>query len=41
MAAMRAGCRDLLFDGPEVVAVKLAGMAGPLGVRMRRHLEDA
>ena len=33
MAALRAGCRDLLFTGPEAVAVKLEGMAAQLRMR--------
>jgi hypothetical protein len=38
MAALRTGCRDILFDGPEPIATKLAGMAEPLGGRIRREL---
>ena len=41
MAALRAGCRDLLFTGPEAVAVKLEGMAAQLGATLRRGLDDA
>jgi hypothetical protein len=41
MAAMREGSRDLLFTGPEVVAVKLAGMAAQLGATLRRRLDAA
>lgn len=38
LAALRAGCRDLLFTGPEPLAVKLADMAGQVGARLRRAL---
>ena len=41
MAAMREGCRDLLFTGSEAVAVKLAGMAAQLGATLRRRLDGA
>ena len=41
MAALRGGCRDLLFTGPEEVAVKLDGMAAQLGARLRRALDGA
>jgi hypothetical protein len=41
MAALRAGCSDLLFTGPEVLAVKLEGMAAQLGARVRRALDGA
>ena len=40
MGALRAGARDLLFSGPEAVAVKLDDMAGQLGGRVRRRLDD-
>lgn len=41
MAALRAGCRDLLYGGPEEVAVKLEGIAEQLGATFRRNLDDA
>lgn len=41
MAALRSGCRDLLFTGPEEVAVKLDGMAAQLGATLRRAVDDA
>ena len=41
MAALRAGCRDLLFTGPEAVALKLEGMAAAQDARLRRALDDA
>ena len=40
MGALRAGARDLLFTGPDELAVKLEDMAGQLGGRLRRRLED-
>ena len=40
MAALRAGARDLLFSGPEAVAGKLEDMAGQLGGRLRRRLDE-
>jgi len=40
MAGLRAGCRDLLFTGPEELAVKLADMAGQIGGRLRRTLDS-
>ena len=39
MAALRQGCRDLLFTGPEAIAVKLDSMAAQLGGRLRRRLD--
>ena len=39
MAALREGCRDLLFTGPEAIAVKLDSMAAQLGGRLRRRLD--
>jgi hypothetical protein len=39
MAALRAGCRDLLFTGADEPAVRLADMAGQLGGRLRRRIE--
>lgn len=41
MGALRAGARDLLFTGPEAVTAKLDDMAGQLGGRVRRRLDDA
>lgn len=38
MAALRAGCRDLLFTGPEATARRLASMAAEVGARLRRNL---
>lgn len=38
MAALRAGCRDLLFTGREDVAERLASMAGKVGGRVRHEL---
>lgn len=40
MAALRQGSRELLFSGPEAVAVKLDSMAGQLGGRVHRDLGD-
>ena len=40
MGALRAGARDLLFTGPEAVAARLDDMAGQLGGRVRRRLDD-
>jgi hypothetical protein len=40
MAALRAGCRDLLFTGPEELAAKLADMAGQVGGTLRRRLNQ-
>jgi hypothetical protein len=40
MAALRAGCADLLFTGPAEVADRLAGMAAQLDANLRRHLDD-
>jgi hypothetical protein len=39
MAALRAGCRDLLFTGDAALAARLADMAGQLGATLRRHLD--
>lgn len=41
LAALRAGCRDLLFTGPRALADKLADMAAQLGGRLRRDLPVA
>ena len=41
MAALRAGCRDLLFSGPEEIATKLDDMGRQMGARLRRGLDDA
>jgi hypothetical protein len=41
MAALRAGCRDLLFTGTAEIADRLEGMAAQLDARLRRRLEDA
>ncbi len=38
MAALRAGCRDLLFTGPSETAERLAGMAAQLDARVRSGL---
>ena len=35
MAALRAGCRDLLFTGAEATARRLEGMAGQVGAILR------
>jgi hypothetical protein len=40
MAALRAGCRDLLFTGPAEVGDRLAGMAAQLEANLRQHLDD-
>ena len=40
MAALRAGCRDLLFTGPAEVAGRLAGIAAQLEANLRQHLDD-
>jgi hypothetical protein len=40
MAALRSGCRDLLFTGPEEVANRLHGMAAQLDAKLRRRLEQ-
>lgn len=39
MAALRQGCRDLLFTGAEATAVKLDSIAAQLGGRLRRELD--
>ena len=41
MAALRAGCRELLFTGPEEVAAKLEGMAEQVGGTLLRELDGA
>ena len=41
MAASRAGCRELLFTGPESVAAKLDEIGRQLGARLRRELDGA
>ena len=40
MAALRAGCRELLFSGQATVAIKLAGMAASIGAHLRRQVDD-
>ena len=40
LAALRAGCRDLLFTGEARLAAKLADLAGQQGGRLRRHLPE-
>ena len=39
MAALRAGCRDLLFEGPPEIAERLEGMAVAVGAVVRRRLD--
>jgi hypothetical protein len=39
MGALRAGARDLLFTGPEALAVKLDDMAAQIGARVLRRLD--
>lgn len=39
LAALRAGCRDLLFTGPEGTAARLGDIAGQLGGQVRRALD--
>ncbi|MEQ8964284.1 MAG: hypothetical protein RID91_00545 [Azospirillaceae bacterium] len=36
LAALRAGCEDIVFDGPEPVAERLAAVAEAVGARLHR-----
>jgi len=41
MAALREGCRKLVFSGSEEIARKLADMAGQLGAELRHETAPA
>lgn len=41
MAALQAGCRDLVFDGDRAIALKLRSMCDQLGARLTGEAEAA